>query len=141
MSQSTEQTVNRLAQIDATKDAIRQVWLAGLGTIEMFQARRDQVFDKLVEEGEKFRSRNRKVAVEKLEAVQEETREVWHRIDRTLQDRVTSVLTWLRIPTKADVENLSKRVDVLNNSINGLSHLDVTRTSDRTRKSKLTAAA
>jgi poly(hydroxyalkanoate) granule-associated protein len=140
MSKSKQRTTNRVPQIKAAKDAMHQMWLAGLGTIEMFQARRDEIFDKLVDEGEKCRSRNRKAAMEKLTAVREETTEVWHRIDRILQDRFTSVTTWLRIPSKADVENLSKRVEVLHDRVNGLPQLNVARTSDRTRKSKLVAA-
>ena len=141
MSQSKQPTIiNRLPQMDAAKDAMRQLWLAGLGTIEMLQERRDEVFNKLVAEGEKCRSRNRQAVVEKLTAVQEETREVWQRIDKTFQDRFTSVTTWLRIPTKAEVEKLSKRVEVLGDKINELPHLNVARTSGRARKSKLATA-
>jgi len=105
-------------------DSARQIWLAGLGAFSKAEEEGGKLFESLVKEGEEVEARTRKTAEEKVEEVKEKMKEVknkvsdtWDDLEQVFEDRVARVLNRLGVPTNDDVQELSKRVEELHESV------------------------
>lgn len=92
------------------KESAQQIWLAGLGAFAKAQEEGNKVFDALVKEGESIQTRSRKVADEKIAEVAGKAAGTWDRLETVFEDRVARALGSLGVPTKKDIDKLSKRV-------------------------------
>ena len=103
------------------KESAHQIWLAGLGAFAKTQEEGNKVFEALVKEGEAIQKKTRKLADEKMSAVRKDAdRKVssvtdkaagtWDRLEQVFEDRVARALSSLGVPTKKDIDRLSKRV-------------------------------
>lgn len=103
------------------RESAHQIWLAGLGAFAKTQEEGNKVFEALVKEGEAIQKKTRKLADEKMSAVRKDAdRKVatvttkaagtWDRLEQVFEDRVARALSSLGVPTKKDIERLSKRV-------------------------------
>jgi len=108
-------------------DSANQIWLAGLGAFALAQDEGSKLFDTLVKEGEKVEARTRKAADDMVEGVKGKIEEVrgkateqLDKLEQAFQDRVARALNRLGVPTNEDVQELSKRVEALNESIRQL---------------------
>ena len=101
-------TENQLAV--TVKDSAQQIWLAGLGAFAKAQEEGGKVFDALVKEGETIQARTRKIADEKIAVVSDKAAGTWDRLEKVFEDRVARALGGLGVPSKKDIERLSKRV-------------------------------
>jgi poly(hydroxyalkanoate) granule-associated protein len=117
---------NQLTQ--TIRGSAQQIWLAGLGAYakaqeeggkvfealvkegESIQKKGSKVFETLVKEGESIQKKTRKVADEKVAAVAGKAAGTWDRLEQVFEDRVARALSSLGVPTKKDIEKLSKRV-------------------------------
>ena len=99
---------NQLAQ--TVKESAHQIWLAGLGAYSKAQEEGTKVFDALVKEGEAIQKKTRKVAEEKIAIVTTKTTGTWDRLEQVFEDRVARALSSLGVPSKKDIDKLSKRV-------------------------------
>lgn len=99
---------NQLAQ--TVKDSAQQIWLAGLGAYSKAQEEGNKVFDALVKEGEAIQKKTRKVADEKMAEVAGKAAGTWDRLEQVFEDRVARALSSLGVPSKKDIDKLSKRV-------------------------------
>ncbi|NJD24225.1 MAG: phosphohistidine phosphatase [Betaproteobacteria bacterium] len=99
---------NQLSQ--TIRDSAQQIWLAGLGAYSKAQEEGNKVFDALVKEGETIQKKTRKVADEKMAAVAGKAAGTWDRLEQVFEDRVARALSSLGVPTKKDIDKLSKRV-------------------------------
>ena len=68
------------------------------------------MFDALVKEGETIQKQTRKVADEKMANVASKAAGTWDRLEQVFEDRVARSLSSLGVPTKKDIDKLSKRV-------------------------------
>ncbi len=105
-------------------DSARQIWLAGLGAFSKAEEEGGKLFESLVKEGEEVEARTRKTAEKKVEEVREKMEEVknkvsdtWDGLEQVFEDRVARVLNRLGVPTNDDVQELSKRVEELHESV------------------------
>jgi poly(hydroxyalkanoate) granule-associated protein len=105
-------------------DSARQIWLAGLGAFSKAEEEGGKLFESLVKEGEEVEARTRKTAEEKVEEVKGKMKEVknkvsdtWDDLEQVFEDRVARVLNRLGVPTNDDVQELSKRVEELHESV------------------------
>jgi poly(hydroxyalkanoate) granule-associated protein len=110
-------------------DFARLIWLAGLGAFAKAETEGSKLFDALVKEGEEVENRTRKVADETLESVKGKVdgmrgmaAERWDKLEEMFEDRVARVLNRFGVPTKEDIEELSRRVEALNANIKKLDH-------------------
>jgi poly(hydroxyalkanoate) granule-associated protein len=123
----------------AIKDSADQIWLAGLGAFSKAQAEGTKLYDSLIKEGEKVQERVTKAAskaqdevvrlftslVKEGEKVQHQAKKAagetvsdarakasgaWDKLERVFEDRVAQALHSLNVPTKKDVDTLTKRV-------------------------------
>jgi poly(hydroxyalkanoate) granule-associated protein len=97
----------------AVKHSANQIWLAGLGAFAKAQGEGAKFFDTLVQEGEKVQRRTTKVATDKLAGVREQATGTWGKLERVFEDRVGRALHGLNVPTRKDIDTLSKRVGEL----------------------------
>lgn len=99
---------NQLAE--TIKESAHQIWLAGLGAFAKTQEEGTKVFDALVKEGESIQKKTRKAADEKVALVTGKAVGTWDRLENVFEDRVAKALGSLGVPTKKDIDKLSKRV-------------------------------
>lgn len=104
-------TENQLAM--TVKDSAQQIWLAGLGAFSKAQEEGGKVFESLVKEGEIIQARTRKMTDEKIAVVTGKAAGTWDRLEQVFEDRVARALGSLGVPSKKDIDKLSKRVTEL----------------------------
>ena len=105
----------------------RLIWLAGLGAFAMVEEEGGKLFENLVKEGERFEERTKKVADDtvedvkgKVEEVKDKAIDTWDKLEKVLEDRVARILNRLGVPTRKDIEDLSRRVEALNETVKKL---------------------
>jgi poly(hydroxyalkanoate) granule-associated protein len=120
---------NQLTQ--TVKDSAHQIWLAGLGAFAKTQEEGNKVFEALVKEGEAIQKKTRKLADEKMSdvrksadrkvsSISDKASGTWDRLEQVFEDRVARALSSLGVPTKKDIERLSKRVAELTEAVQKL---------------------
>jgi len=124
------------------KESAQQIWLAGLGAFAKAQEEGGKVFDALVKEGEAIQKKTRKMADEKFSVVRKTADETfadvrkvavakmaavtgkaagtWDRLEHVFEDRVARALSSLGVPTKKEIDKLSKRVAELTATVQKL---------------------
>jgi len=124
------------------KDSAQQIWLAGLGAFAKAQEEGGKVFEALVKEGEAIQKKTRKMADEKFSVVRKTADEkfadvrkvadakmaavtgkaagTWDRLEQVFEDRVARALSSLGVPTKKEIDKLSKRVAELTATVQKL---------------------
>ena len=108
---ASEATENPLAvQI---RESATQIWLAGLGAFSKAQQEGVKMFEALVAEGEKFQERTKTAADERLAEVREKATGTWDKLEKVFEERVARALHTLNVPTRKDIDVLSKRVHEL----------------------------
>ena len=110
------------------RESAQQIWLAGLGAFAKaqargtkFQAESARIFDALVREGEARQSFVRKVTGKKVAEAAAKASGTWDKLEQVFEDRVARSLSSLGVPTKKDIETLSKRVAELTEVVQELS--------------------
>jgi poly(hydroxyalkanoate) granule-associated protein len=124
---------NQLAA--AIKDSAQQIWLAGLGAFAKAQEEGNKVFEALVKEGKGIQKLSRANAEETLGKVtgmvsgrvgkvagdlSKQATDSWDRLEQVFEERVARALNRLGVPTNADVQALTARVEALNASVQAL---------------------
>jgi len=130
-------------QTDLTNSA-HKVWLAGLGALAMAEEEGNKLFKNLVEKGEGLEQRG-KEQVEKARGTVTGMRTVaesyWETFERTLDEKVTSVIHRIGVPTKDEIETLTTKVEDLTKAIDKLRAAEKPKTTtSRSRAPKATAA-
>ena len=92
------------------KESTQQIWLAGLGAYAKAQEEGGKIFEALVQEGEALQAKTRQSADEKIAAVTDKTAGTWGRLEQVFEERVARAVASLGIPTRKDIDNLSKRM-------------------------------
>ncbi|WP_411834834.1 phasin family protein [Pseudoxanthomonas mexicana] len=105
-------------------ESAQQVWLAGIGALGRAQAEGSKLFDTLVREGLSLEQATRKTTQGRVEAMREAVEssvaharesatETWDRLEKVFEDRVQRALRRLDIPSREDLDALSRRIDAL----------------------------
>ena len=110
---------NHLAQ--TVKDSAQQIWLAGLGAFAKAQEEGGKVFEALVKEGEGLQARTRKITDDKIAVVTSKATGTWDRLEQVFEERVARSLGSLGVPSKKEIEHLTKRVSELTIAVQALS--------------------
>ena len=102
--------------------------------VDKAQEKAGEVVDSLVKEGEKLRDQTRKLAEEKVGEVKERVEEVREMVEgaktkavdtldnleQLFEERVARALKRLGVPTRDDLQNIAKRLEAMNDLIQGL---------------------
>ena len=107
----------------AVIDSAHKIWLAGLGAYERAKSEGPKMFEVLVEQGKGLRARAKDAADQALRTVSEsagEARGRWDKLEQVFEDRVSRSLGRLGVLTGREVDDLSRQVRELNESVRGL---------------------
>jgi len=122
-------------------DTAHRIWLAGLGALSVAEEEGGKMFKGLVDKGQELEDRG-KTQVEKAKGAVGGMRTVaesyWETLEHTIDEQMTAVLHRIGVPTKDEIEALSKKVQDLTASIEKLRGKETTRT--RTPRPKTEAA-
>ena len=118
-------------------DSAHKVFLAGLGTIKTVGDESVEMFDLLVERGRDLETRGKKelddVRGELKKRTNKATSKVESRLDEVgdqIDKRVTNVLHRLGVPTRTEIQTLTRRVEELSHKVDRLAGAPA-RTTDR----------
>ena len=103
------------------RDSANSIWLAGLGAFVKAQEEGGKVFNALVKEGETVQKRAKDAASSKISEINVRAGTTWDKLEQVFEDRVARALHGLNVPTKKDVDKLSKRVAALTTVVEKLS--------------------
>lgn len=119
-------------------DSAHKVFLAGLGTIKTVGDESVEMFDLLVERGRDLETRGKKelddVRGELKKRTTKATSKVENRLDEVgdqIDKRVTNVLHRLGVPTRNEIQTLTRRVEELANKVDRLAGAPIRTTTDR----------
>ncbi len=106
------------------RESANRIWLAGLGAFAKTQEEGEKLFQSLVKEGEKVEKQARKAAEARIAEARNKVVEFRgkanqqiDRLEELFQERVAQVLNRLGVPSQQDIQELSRRVEALNQSI------------------------
>lgn len=113
-------------------ESANQIWLAGLGAFAKAQEEGGRIFDALVQEGMALEERTRQAtsgrvkevrgAVEGTVAqVQARANQSWDKLEQVFEERVARALGALGVPTAKDVQELTRRVEQLQATVDAYS--------------------
>ena len=109
------------------RESANRIWLAGLGAFAKTQEEGEKLFQAMVEEGEKIEKRAKETAIARVEEAKGKViefrgkaNEQFDRLEELFQERVAQVLHRLGVPTQDDIQELTKRVEALNESVMAL---------------------
>lgn len=105
-------------------DSAEQIWLAGLGALARTQQEGGKFFDALVAEGVRIQEKTHAYTQEQVRQVREQagpwladarkrTDAAVGKLEQLFDARVTGTLKRLQMPSRADIEALSARIDEL----------------------------
>jgi poly(hydroxyalkanoate) granule-associated protein len=113
---------------DELKDTAHRIWLAGLGALAAAEEEGSKLFSRLVDRGRDVESRG-KVEVDKVvDRAKNRVDEVvgqartkagstWEEWGGKLDDTLTAALHRLGVPTREEIQRLTKRVEELNSKV------------------------
>jgi poly(hydroxyalkanoate) granule-associated protein len=106
------ETMARTVTHDVTS-AGRQLWFAGLGAVGMAGTTSTTLFGMLVEEGKKYQHREMKRVDRLLDQATDSFGGVQKLMEQNVQATTKFALNKLGMPTRRDVADLSRRVELL----------------------------
>lgn len=104
---------------------VRQVSLAGLGVLGAAQKEGRNLFNSLVEEGEKAQARRRREAAQapasaSLQALRDKALDGVEKLQQVVQENAANALHWLGLASKVDIQVLAGRLDELKANVQKL---------------------
>jgi len=109
------------------RESANRIWLAGLGAFAKTQEESEKIFQSMVKEGKKVEKRAKETASARVEEAKGKViefrgkaNEQFDRLEELFQERVAQVLHRLGVPTQDDIQELTKRVEALNESVMAL---------------------
>ncbi|MDP2227928.1 MAG: phasin family protein [Moraxellaceae bacterium] len=116
----------KLAPAKDLRKYTQQIWLAGLGAFARAEEEGGKLFDNLVKIGEDLESKTREIADNTVGEVRgrviEKATDTREKVERAFDDRITSALTRLGIPSQRDMDQINNRLDTLTQLMQELSH-------------------
>ena len=116
---AAESTDSELAA--TIRDSANNIWLAGLGAFVKAQEEGEKVFEVLVKEGQAVQKRAKKTADAKMTEMNERASTTWGKLEQVFEDRVARAIHGLNVPTKRDIDALSRRVAKLTKVVEEIS--------------------
>src|SRR5436305_2429301 len=109
------------------KDSVHRIWLAGLGALAAAEEEGSKLFSRLVDRGRDVEAKGKvevdkvneklRVEVDRAKAKAESAFDNW---GDKLDEKLTSVLHRLGVPTRDEIRNLTQRVEELNAKVETL---------------------
>ncbi len=103
--------------------AFRTVMLAAIGAVALSKEEIEAIVNRLIEKGEIAESDGRELISELMERRKKETKEIEvkeEKVEGILDQRIESILNRMNIPSKGDVESLSRKISTLSQKVEDL---------------------
>ena len=115
----------------AVRESAQQIWLAGLGAFAKAQEEGGKAFDVLVQEGLSLQRKTQAVAEERIAEASGRVNDLAHeftskavgrldKIESLVEERVSSALKRLGVPSAREVQTLMDQVHALNAQVMGM---------------------
>ena len=78
------------------------------------------MFNNLVERGNSTEEKTRTMVNKQVETRQKEAKKAAKRVEKEVEKRFENLLHWMNIPSKNDIDKLSRKVTTLNKKVNDL---------------------
>jgi len=101
-------------------ETLRKVLLASVGAMALATDEAEELINRLVERGQIAQEEGRKLAQEMMAKSRERMETSREKIEASLDARIEKALERLNVPTKAEIESLSKSIDELGEKIDKL---------------------
>ena len=102
------------------RESAHKIWLAGLGALAVAEEEGSKAFKNLVKKGENMEARSKqqikKVQSEVEDAVgdaRDRAESTWAKMSDTYDEKVSGALKRLGVPTRLEIQKLTKRVEEL----------------------------
>ena len=107
---------------EAIRASAQKIWLAGLGAFERAKTEGPKMFENLVEQGRAMGARAKDAADDALKNIRGANYGggKWDKLEQVFEDRVSKSLGRLGVLTARDVEDLSRQVNELNETVRKL---------------------
>jgi poly(hydroxyalkanoate) granule-associated protein len=105
---------------NAMLDMAHKVLLAGIGVIALTQEEVEKFVAKLVERGEIAEKDGRKMLKDVMERRRKQAEEVRSETEEKVDKRLDEMLTRLNVPTRDDIDTLSKQIASLTRKVDSL---------------------
>lgn len=116
VTKDTESTPENPQERHQFQETLRKLLMAGIGAVALAQDEIEAVINKLVERGELAEKDGKKIIQDMLDKRKQETKKV----EEDITKRAEEILRRLNIPTKADIEALSKKINALSKKVDEL---------------------
>lgn len=110
--------------LNGVRYSVRQLWLAGIGVYASLGRQGLEYFRELVRHGEEAETQGKQLVSEKLEQANDRLKVVRERVDSRLEKveervgvRVGNVLKRAGVPSRAEIQALSTKLDGLNDML------------------------
>lgn len=103
----------------AIRDSAQKIWLAGLGAFERAKSEGPRMFETLVEQGRQMGARAKGAADDAMKNLREANYAGarWDKLEQVFEERVSKSLGRLGVLTARDVDDLSRQVRELNETV------------------------
>jgi poly(hydroxyalkanoate) granule-associated protein len=108
-------------------ESAHKIWLAGLGAMAVAEEEGNKLFRTLVDKGHDVEGRGKKkmedakgAAKGTMAGVKTVAESYWETFERTIDDQLTAVIHRVGVPTKSEIEDLTKKVEDLTKSVEKL---------------------
>lgn len=105
---------------NALLDMAHKVLLAGIGAISLTQEEVEKFVNKLVERGEIAEKDGRKMLKDVMERRKKQAEEVRSETEEKFDKRLDEMLARLNVPTRDDIDTLSKQIAALTRKVDTL---------------------
>jgi len=101
-------------------EILRKLLLASVGAMALATDEAEELISRLVERGQIAQEEGRKLAQEMVAKSRERMGTRREKMEASLDARIEKALERLNVPTKAEIESLSKSIDTLSKKIDKL---------------------
>lgn len=95
------------------KESAQKIWLAGLGALAVAEEEGGRMFNSLVDRGRDWEGRGR----ERMDEARTRVEHVVDDVEERLDHRVEAAMRRLGVPSRNDIQELTRRVEELNAKI------------------------
>lgn len=109
-----EETVER--EMNPMLAAVRKVLLAGVGAMALAQEEIEEFVNRLIDRGEIAEKDGRKLVTDIVERRKKQVQNA----ENELEGKIEEILSRMNVPTKADIEALSRKITTLTKKVDEL---------------------
>ncbi len=112
---------------DEMRESAHQIWLAGLGALSVAEEEGTKLFKRLVKEGQSFEKRGKQrlesmqgKVEDRVDDVRDKAESTLDRLGSSFDENVAATLKRLGVPSRHEIQRLTKRVEELTAKVDAL---------------------